>query len=933
MPAPCSLLLEVFLPLSLYDETFESVDWEVSSDPAHPTPYLLAPKNYAEQEVDPVRCTASIGTVDVGVIDVPTVEGEQGTGWMTARVQDLLGRRCRLSRWIDDTIGWVTIADGPAGPPKMDSSYAAYRWSIRDTREVERKLRAFQVGGVCAIVPRGPIYGFGQYTDDTGPHTLLPRVLDVGFTGVYLLEPVGARMMGLVNLAHYFSGGGLDDVRLVMDDAAQTAVQIGDISTTQWGCRTADVLWRLTAPGSPWNVARPISPSSFRQPFVGTAPAVVDGNDVIAANYVTLFLDDAIPDGFPTENGIDIEVVIRYRGPASTDFPYYVEGHLGDVLQALYDRQYSIAPLREIEGIVYDPASMDGDDNRVQIQYDIVAMSALHEHVMLRKTEPVDDARSWAEDSLYGPSGWMPTLDNNMAISPINRAVPSSISSALVLNDSVAAPSSDWQTGHKTVSGVSYTYPRYFLPSDPATEVGSDLLATRDVTLEFHDEESELRYGPQLQEYDASAFAAVGTDEGITIPGQIETASLLCQAARFDVLARYRAGSQSIGVTARRNRISSLRAGDWVPWSFSYLPDRFTGLRGSVVSAAQIISLRDDDCVWRTLLLEESPLSDGPPGQLIDFVKTGDVPDEDASAIGLRNVVITGTQHQLVGDETYELWIRHASDAWALIETGTVVLVGDDMSFAISGLIDGDDYTTQVRLKRVGRYRVGYLTSNPDSWPEASRLEFVPGILVRAGAPVFDFGTWSRIDGDSTQIALEIQAWSLTKDIELYRDGVLIATIAQPHVNPISYTDPDPELGVEHLYTARHVEATLHGPFSDPLPVWGGPAIPLDFTQTSPDDQYGSYDVGWDAGGDLVRIQDDFLCPSIFSDQTTTSASVYNRIIEITDIPPGGTQAAFFRARARREVTSFSVTDVSDWTTININVVINDDNPDYLSCP
>src|SRR4051812_14652818 len=109
MPARCSLLLEV------YRADGEVVDWSVSTDPAHQRPYLIGPANYEGQEIDPVAAAATIGTVEVGVIDPFQTPGDQTTGWMTERVGSLRGRRCRLRRYIDSTIGYVTLADGPAG--------------------------------------------------------------------------------------------------------------------------------------------------------------------------------------------------------------------------------------------------------------------------------------------------------------------------------------------------------------------------------------------------------------------------------------------------------------------------------------------------------------------------------------------------------------------------------------------------------------------------------------------------------------------------------------------------------------------------------------------------------------------------------------------------------------------------------------------------
>jgi len=633
--APCQLLLEVFEPVSIYDPEAEAeLAWEVSTDPDHLFPYLLAPRNYAEQEIDPIRCTASIGTVEVGVIDVPTVDGDQRSGWMTARVHDMLGRRCRLRRFIDDVTGWVTIADGPAGPPKMDSSYSAYRWTIRDTRETERKMNAFAIGGVTSIVPKGSIYGFGAYTDDDGDHVLLPSTLDTPVVGEFQLSSAGDLVLGVVNFAaHYTPGEGsdppsIDDPNMVIDEAGQQAIEISELLANVWGARNADVLWRIVG-DTDWNVARPTTPTSFRQPFVGRSDVLVDDEVLQAINYVTLFVADDVPDGFPTASGDQVEVIVRFRGPASEDYPFYVEGTLGQVLKDLYDGVFSLAPTADLNGFLYDPAELDAmtEEFVARIQYDPDALAAMEERVCLRQTSAIPDARAWTEEKLYAPSGWMPTLDADLRIAPVSRAQPTTVDSSLVLEDAVVVPSPNWGTGERTVSEISYTYPRYFLPDlDSGIEVMADGLAQRDVEVRFQDAESRIRYGDALEEYDASAFAAIGDEEGLNIPGQLETGNMLAQAANFDVLQRYRSGVQSFPVSVRRSRIPFVKVGDWVPWELGWLPDRDSGLRGSVATAAQIVSMRDDDCVWRLLVLEEGSTSAGNPGIVTLLEKVDDEP-------------------------------------------------------------------------------------------------------------------------------------------------------------------------------------------------------------------------------------------------------------------------------------------------------------------
>lgn len=617
MTALCSLLLEVYAPPTSYDPDVDVIEWEVSTDPAHEFPYLLGPRQYAEQEIDPIRCTATIGTVEIGVIDPPTVPGDQTTGWMTARIHDVKGRRCRLRRYVNATIGWVTIADGPAGAPKMDSSYSAYRWTIRDTRETERKLKAFNVGGNSAVLPRGPLYDWGTYTDDEGDHILMPSVMNTPITGKFQISAAGDLQLGIINLFEHFATGVLDDARMVMDDDQINATQISELSVDRWGPRVADVLWRAVG-DSDWNVARPTSPSSYQQPFVGTteAPLAEGEEPVVAADYVTLFVSQDIPEGFPVVE-TDVEFIIRYRGAASEAFPYYIEGPLGEVLKTLYDGGYSSAPTTGIDGFVFDPAGIAEAEQTYapRIRYDSAAFDDMLATVLLRQVEPIDDARAWTETALYAPSGFIPAMDGQLRISPTSRAKPAVISDSLMIEDAVIIPAPNWTTGARTVSEVSYKYYRYFIPAEGSGfETTPDGLAKREINPIYRDPDSEVRHGAQPEEYDAFAFSAVGTDVGLNIPGQLETASMMAQSAVFDVLERYAEGVPATEVSVLRSRIPNVRVGDWVPWEITYFPDKTTGLRGSNASAAQIISIRDDDCVWRFIGLEESDLSEGPPG-------------------------------------------------------------------------------------------------------------------------------------------------------------------------------------------------------------------------------------------------------------------------------------------------------------------------------
>lgn len=299
-----------------------------------------------------------------------------------------------------------------------------------------------------------------------------------------------------------------------------------------------------------------------------------------------------------------------------------------------------------------------------------------------------------------------------------------------------------------------------------------------------------------------------------------------------------------------------------------------------------------------------------------------------------RDVTLRATMSDLVGDETYELWLKHESADWALFATGDVDVDEEyEQDFVLQELVDGDDYVAQIRLKRAGRYRVGYLTANPDTWPSASRCEFIPGALEGVGAPTIASGVWERTDADSTQITLTITPDDVTKDLKILRDGVEIGTVVAPLT---AYIDHDPTLGVNHVYIAKHTVGFLDSNPSAPFDVFAGPPVPADASMTSAPDDYGAYTLGWDADGEAVRGQHDFLCDGTYVNSFVggpTTASTKDVTIEVTEMPPGATQTANFHARVRREVTTFGITDVSDWVVINIAMLIDDPNTDYHSCP
>lgn len=305
-----------------------------------------------------------------------------------------------------------------------------------------------------------------------------------------------------------------------------------------------------------------------------------------------------------------------------------------------------------------------------------------------------------------------------------------------------------------------------------------------------------------------------------------------------------------------------------------------------------------------------------------------------------RTIVTQFNSNEVIGDETYEVWLKHESDPWALVDAGDVE--SPTQQFTLPGLIDGDHYAMQVRMTRAGRYRVGYLSADPETWPAGSRLEFTVGSLIDVGAPTLDaVDDWVRVDADHTKFTVHITPNDTTQDLQLLRDNVVVHTFAAPLASPIVYDDVDPPLNANHTWKARHIAGTLVGPTSGTITKYAGPPPVLGFNQTSVFDNYGNYTVGWTDDGRTVRIEDDYLCVATSFVGLTGSPYVgggggtHTEQKETTEIPEGAVQSIAFHARIRAEVTTFGVTDVSDWDEILIQMTIDDpdDDTNFNTCP
>jgi hypothetical protein len=294
---------------------------------------------------------------------------------------------------------------------------------------------------------------------------------------------------------------------------------------------------------------------------------------------------------FPNDTDV-VEIAIRYKGKPTTFAPLHLEGMTtGELLQDIYDGVYS------------RPDPITGEVVPTGIRYNEADLLQMTDPVLLRITEPVDDARAWTEEHIYAPTGWVPALDNDGAISPKSQVPPDSFDGELLIDNSVTEPQPDWNAGERIVNIVTMTYPRYYTV-DTVDADSIDRLKYREITHEWRDESMIDRHNIQKAEYDGSAFAAVGDEDAepvLTLWDELGYGHALNR--KLYVFDRYKDGTPIIEVPVMRDHCALLRAGDWVRIDLSWFPDHDTGRRG-MYCGGQVLAIHDVDCAWRILLIE-----------------------------------------------------------------------------------------------------------------------------------------------------------------------------------------------------------------------------------------------------------------------------------------------------------------------------------------
>jgi hypothetical protein len=278
----------------------------------------------------------------------------------------------------------------------------------------------------------------------------------------------------------------------------------------------------------------------------------------------------------------------------------------------------------------------------------------------------------------------------------------------------------------------------------------------------------------------------------------------------------------------------------------------------------------------------------------------------------MRDVTITWTNSQMVGDEVLELWLKKGAAAWA--QEAAVLAFGSSQNRTFEGLAADVNHVFQARARRGGEYRPEYTSANPEDWPVGSRLEFVPSATVTApGAPTLDDTSWERVSSSSTKVTATATANPSHEslDLQLLRGNTVVDTVAGPHTGPVVLTDVDPPLETTQPYRVRHIDTGVPGSNSNTIDQYIGPAPPPSNVEFSQVFDCG-YTVNWvnQIGGAVTKIEHDWPGGG-FTEVATVGAGVTQQQVSV------GTGAflcpdddpVLVAVRLRHGVEAFGVTD------------------------
>ncbi len=603
--------------LTIYEEDDVSVWTDCTTDPAGSRPYLKPIVKGIQAEIDLVKGSASIGTIDFSIVDKRITPADQDTGWFTAKLATvdgdsaLMGRRALLERDIGS--GYETIFEGVISSIKMDESIVTYNGELKDTRERERNIRLFTKSNTASLIPKGLALGYGQLQG----------------TSNYLIPPVDPYVGDWEEWATGYGTVLIDSPtpvieydRQMQDFGRAVPMYDADGSYLGYGYPDVTVRWR-PAIGGAWTEFENMKSQENRSLFITVGSPYNPGTSVIVGIWIN---DPDTPANLPADDqSIDFQVLSNIE--PNKEFPVAIEDTAGQLLKDIYDGEYS----EQDPKIRYDSARM------AELITDTPVVRAL-----IYKT--VDNLQEWVRKNIYQPLGLAPALSADGEIYPISSELPDENETLKEFSNTVVQPVIGWeQSTRDAITLVEVIYQRDFIPEavrKKGIKKGIEWRIPENVhQVEVKHEvrsSASLLIGDKPLKIEAETLRANGGYEGEPISGDVrdELGAKLAQVRAREVLDRFRYGGQRFNVKGRLSLIDDVLPGSWGYVSASWLPEYSTGERGAN-RLVQVIGITDLDPDWRELQLIDAGAQAQPIAQ--PTLDTVTVDDE-----GIVSVPITG---------------------------------------------------------------------------------------------------------------------------------------------------------------------------------------------------------------------------------------------------------------------------------------------------
>lgn len=613
----------------------EVTDPTASTDPTHARPYLEPMRGRPRRGIDLLKGTAQIGQTTCRLLDKRVTASDQDTGWLTALLPDSRGRTALNGRrllWEAGDLGGTrwTLFDGVIRSTALNmGELTVFELVLRDFRERLRGVSSFNWSDSTLVFPPGLAEGWGEgFITERGAVSAddfwLPPTQPAVGTFVGPGQVVNGVEEGYVTLGWAPDQDSQPEERwlgteAMLDHLQPTRIYSPDGSATYIEFGNHVVEWRLVG-NTTWNAyEKPVItiPDSWRDRYSGGRydPEVRSRrNELVEFNVWSR--DDrnygwAVYIGTPNSgewpaHGADVEVRVRWRGPATERAPQHLYGPFNEVIPRILDGYY----FRDGDGNPIDPG----------IPYNQAAFDKFsHVQVIGRITEPVavgeEDGRrallKWLEEGAFAPLGAAPALNIDNELAPVSLALPED-TTGIVQLDASNVESMDWiDTSETVINRIEYKHHSYLRDwGGTHDDAGLDGLLAREDTVVVAESEllptasaSTLLFGTHTHKVETPLLgqSVAGSPNliGITDP---QRSAIALGYRLFD---RYLMGGQHLSGIVSRS--TGLDVGDWAIVAVPWLPDYNTGTRGQS-RLAQVIDVSPvDETVMAVELVDAGP--------------------------------------------------------------------------------------------------------------------------------------------------------------------------------------------------------------------------------------------------------------------------------------------------------------------------------------